>query len=89
MLLPEGGGTSVPIEGDPDPSDSEWESASMVSETSTTSRQQRGEGMYDPKMDRKIFLPNLTNDSTEEACWMCRTDALALIEKGCSDKARS
>ena len=46
-----------------------------------------GEGTYDPKMDRKIFLPKLTNDSTEEACWMWRADALALIEKGCSEKA--
>ena len=59
----------------------------MVSETSTISGQQRGEGTYDPKMDRKIFLPKLTNNSTEEACWMCRADALALIEKGCSEKA--
>ena len=38
-------------------------------------------------MNRKIFLPKLTNDSTEEACWMWRADALALIEKGCSEKA--
>ena len=38
-------------------------------------------------MDRKIFLPKLTDDSTEEACWMWRADALALIEKGCSEKA--
>ena len=45
--------------GDPDPSDSEWESTSMVSETSTIS-----------KMGRKIFLPKLADDSTEEACWM-------------------
>ena len=73
--------------GDSDPSDSEWESASMVSETSTISGQQRGEGTYDPKMDRKIFLPKLTNDSTEEACWMWRADTLALIGKGCSKKA--
>ena len=43
--------------------------------------------MYDPKMDRKIFLPKLMDDSTEEACWMWRADALALIEKGCSERA--
>ena len=43
--------------------------------------------MYDPKMDRKIFLPKLTNDSIVEACWMWRADALALIKKGCSGKA--
>ena len=45
------------------------------------------EGTYDPKMDWKIFLPKLTDDSAEEACWMWRADALALIEKGCSEKA--
>ena len=33
-------------------------------------------------MDRKIFLSKLTNDSTEEACWIWRADVLALIEKG-------
>ena len=38
-------------------------------------------------MDRKIFLLKLTDDSTEEACWMWRADALVLIEKGCSEKA--
>ena len=38
-------------------------------------------------MDRKIFLPKLTDDSTEEECWMWGADALALIEKGCSEKA--
>ena len=37
-------------------------------------------------MDRKIFLPKLTNGSTEEACWMWRSDALTLIKKGCSEK---
>ena len=37
-------------------------------------------------MDRKIFLPKLTDDSTE-ACWMWRVDTKALIEKGCSEKA--
>ena len=42
-----------------------------------------GEGTYDPKMDRKIFLPKLTDNSTEETCWMWRADALALVEKGC------
>ena len=73
--------------GDPDPSNSEWESTSMVSEASTVSIRQRREGTYDPKMDRKIFLPKLTDDSTEEACWMWRADALALIKKGCSEKA--
>ena len=72
---------------DPDPSDSEWELALMVSKVSTVSGQQRGEGAYDPKMNRKIFLPKLTNGSTEEACWMWRADALALIKKGCSEKA--
>ena len=40
-------------------------------------------------MDRKIFLPKLTDDSTEEACWMWEADALAFIEKGCSEKNRS
>ena len=35
----------------------------MVSEISTINGQQRGEGMYDQKMDRKIFLPKLTNNS--------------------------
>ena len=73
--------------GDPDPSHSEWESLSIVSETSTVSGRQRGEGTYDPKMDRKIFLLKVTDDSTGEACWMWRADALALIEKGCSEKA--
>ena len=53
--------------GDPDPSNSEWESTSMVSETSMVSGRQRGEGTYDPKMDRKTFFPKLTDDSTEEA----------------------
>ena len=73
--------------GDSDPSNSDWESASVVSETSTVSRRQKGEGTYDPKMDRKIFLPKLTDDSTEEACWMWRADALALIEKGSDEQA--
>ena len=54
---------------------------------SSASRRQREEGTYDPKMDRKIFLPKLTDDSTKEACWMWRADALDLIEKGCSQKA--
>ena len=27
------------------------------------------------------------NNSTQEACWMWRSDALDLIEKGCSEKA--
>ena len=74
-------------DGDPDPSDSEWDSVSMASEISSVNRRQRGEGTYDPKMDRKIFLPKLTDDSTEEACWMWRADALDLIDKGCSKKA--
>ena len=38
-------------------------------------------------MDRKIFLPKLMDNSTEEACWMWRADGLDLIEKGCSEKA--
>ena len=37
-------------------------------------------------MDRKIFLPKLTDDSSEGPCWMWTADALALIEKGCSEK---
>ena len=47
---------------DPDPSDSEWDSVSMASEMSSVNRRQRGEETYDPKMDRKIFLPKLTDD---------------------------
>ena len=46
-----------------------------------------GEGIYDPKMDKKIFLPKLTDDSTKEVCQMLRADALNLIEKGCFEKA--
>ena len=53
---------------------------------SSINRRQRGEGTYDPKMDRKIFLPKLTDDSTEEVCWMWRADALDLIDKGCSER---
>ena len=30
-------------------------------------------------------LPKLTDDSTNEVYWMWRADALALIEKGCSE----
>ena len=74
-------------DGDPDPSDSEWDSVSMASEISSINRRQRREGTYDPKMDRKIFLPKLMDNSTKEACWMWRADALDLIEKGCSEKA--
>ena len=74
-------------DGDPDPSDSEWDSVSTASEISSVNRRQRGEGTYDPKMDRKIFLPKLTDDSSKEACWMWRADALDLIEKGCPEKA--
>ena len=74
-------------DGDPDPSDSEWDSVSMALEILSVNRRQRGEGTYNPKMDRKIFLPKLMDDSTEEACWMWRADALDLIEKGCSEKA--
>ena len=59
----------------------------MIPETSSVNGRQKGEGTYDPKMDRKIFLPKLTDNSTEKACWMWRADALALIEKGCSEKA--
>ena len=69
------------------PSDSEWDSVSMASEMSFVNRRQRGEGTYDPKMDKKIFLPKLTDDSTKEACWMWRADALDLIEKGYSERA--
>ena len=74
-------------DGDQDLSDIEWDSVSMTLEISSINRRQRGEGTYDPKMDRKIFLPKLIDDSTEEACWMRRADALDLIEKGCSEKA--
>ena len=59
----------------------------MASEMSSINRRQRGEGMYDPNMDRKISLPKLVDDSTKEACRMWRADALDLIEKGCSEKA--
>ena len=59
----------------------------MVSETSMVSGRQKGEGTYDPKMDRKIFLPKLTDDSTEEACWMWRANALALIKRSWSERA--
>ena len=55
-------------DGDPDPSKSEWDSVSMVLEMSSINRRQRGEGTYDPKMDRKIFLPKLMDISTKEAC---------------------
>ena len=74
-------------DGDPDPSKSEWDSVSTASEMSSINMRQRGEGTYDPKMDRKIFLSKLTDDSTKETCWMWRADALDLIEKGCSEKA--
>ena len=74
-------------DGDTDPSDSEWDSVSVASGISSINRRQRGEGTYDSKMDRKIFLPKLMNNSTEEACWMWRADTLDLIEKGCSEKA--
>ena len=57
----------------------------MISETLSVDSRQRGEGTYDPKMDRKIFLPKLMDDSTKEACWMLRSDAQD--KKGCSDKA--
>ena len=72
--------------GDPDPSNSEWNSASMASGISSVSRRQRGVGTYNPKMNRKIFLPKLMDDSSEEACWMWRADTLDLIEKGCSEE---
>ena len=58
----------------------------MTSEISSVNGRQRGGGTYDLKMDRKIFLPKLMDDSTEEACWMWRADALDLIEKGCPKK---
>ena len=74
-------------DGDPDPSNSEWDSVSMASEISSINRRQRVVGAYNLKMDRKIFLPKLMDDSTEEACWMWRADVLDLIEKGCSEKA--
>ena len=72
--------------GDQDPSDSDWDSISVVSEMSSTDWRQE-EGTYDSKSNRRIFLSKLTDDSTEEACWMWRVDALALIKKGYSEKA--
>ena len=71
--------------GDPDPSDSDWDSISVVSDMSSTNGRQ-GEGAYDSKSDQRIFLSKLMDDSTE-ACWMWRADALTLIEKGYSEKA--
>ena len=71
--------------GDPDPSDSDWDSISVVSEMSSTDGRQK-EGTYNSKLDWRIFLSKLTDDSTEEACWMWRAEALALIEKGYSKK---
>ena len=41
---------------DPDPSDSEWETASTVLRVSSAVERQREDRTYDPKMDRKIFL---------------------------------
>ena len=72
--------------GDPDPSDSDWDSISVVSEMSSADGRQQ-EGAYDSKLDWRIFLSKLTDDSTEEDCWMWRADALTLIEKGYSEKA--
>ena len=72
--------------GEPDPSDSEWDSISVVSEMSSTDGRQE-EGAYDSKLDWRIFLSKLMDNSTEEACWMWRTDTLTLIEKGYSEKA--
>ena len=59
----------------------------MALEMLFINRRQRGEETCDPKMDKKIFLPKLMDDSTKEACWMWRADALDLIQKGCSEKA--
>ena len=72
--------------GDPDPSNSKWDSASTASGISSISRRQRWEGTCDPKTDRKIFLSKLMDNSTKEACWMWRADALDLIEKCCSEE---
>ena len=90
MLLLEEGGTSMPIEGHlvgiliPVKVNGSLHQWSPGCQPSVDTKR---EGRYDPKMDRKIFLPKLTDDSTEEACWMWRADTLALIEKGCSEKA--
>ena len=72
--------------GDPDLSDSDWDSISVVSEMSSADWRQEEEA-HDSKSDWRIFLSKLTDDSTEEACWMRRADALTLIEKGYSEKA--
>ena len=72
--------------GDPDPSDSDWYSISVVSKMSSADGRQE-EGAYDSKSNQRIFLSKLTDDSIEEACWMWRANALTLIEKGYSEKA--
>ena len=71
---------------DSDPSDSDWDSISLVSEMSSTNERWE-EGTHDSKSDWRIFLSKLMDDSTKEACWMWRADTLALIEKGYSEKA--
>ena len=92
MLLPEGGGTIVSIEGHavgiqiPATVSGGGGSIDCLRDINSQWKTE-GEGTYDPKMDRKIFLPKLTDDGTQEACWMWRADALALIKKGCSEKA--
>ena len=72
--------------GDPDPSDSDWDSISVVLEMSSTDGRQE-EGAQDSKLNWRIFLSKLMDNSTEEACWMWRANAFTLIEKGYSEKA--
>ena len=61
--------------GDPDPSDSDWDSISVVSEMSSADGMQE-EGTHDSKSDWRIFLSKQMNDSTEEACWVWRLTPL-------------
>ena len=71
---------------DLDPSDSDRDSVSVVSEMSSANERQE-EGTHDSKSDWRIFLSKLMDDSTEEACWMWRADTFTLIEKWYSEKA--